>query len=202
MTFMKRISIIFLSALICCTVTAQSAKSILDKAAATVKNAGGISADFQITGKQYGNQSGSIALKGNKMQIKSQQAIVWFNGKTMWTYVKKNNEVNVTTPTPKEIQAINPYNFINIYRKGYKYSLKKDGTNYQINLTATDKSRNISEMIITVNKNTYTVSRLKIKQPKGWTDIVVRNFKKANFNDAIFNFRTKDYPQAEIIDLR
>ncbi len=27
------------------------------------------------------------------------QAIVWYNGKTQWTYMKKTNEVNVSNPT-------------------------------------------------------------------------------------------------------
>lgn len=200
--FMKRIGMVFMLTLICGVITAQSAKNVLDKAVAVINNKGGISADFQMTGKQYGNLSGSIAMKGPKIQVKSPQAIVWFNGKTMWTYIKKNQEVNVTTPTAKEIQAINPYNFINMYRKGYACSLKKNGNNYQVHLTTTNNKQSISEMIVTVNGKTYIISQLRIKQSKGWTDITIKNFKKANINDAVFTFNTKDYPQAEIIDLR
>ena len=98
---------------------AQSARSILDKAAATVSNASGVEASFQMITKQ-GTTSGQIAVKGSKFHATTPDASVWFDGKTQWTYMKGNEEVNVSNPTEAELQAINPYNFINIYKKGFK----------------------------------------------------------------------------------
>jgi hypothetical protein len=41
-----------------------------------------------------------------------------------------------------------------------------------------------------------------MKQQKGWTTIDIKNFKKANITDGTFRFNSKDFPSAEIIDLR
>lgn len=198
---MKKLNIILIFLLVCNMIMAQTAKGVLDKAAEVINNKTGISANFTMSGKQ-GNVSGSIAVKGKKFHATTPQAIIWFNGKTMWTYMKQSEEVNVNTPSAKELQAINPYNVINMYRKGYTYTMKTVGKNYQINMKATDKNAKITEMTVLVNKSNYVLSQVKMKQGTTWSTITITNFKKANLNDNIFSFNTKDFPKAEIIDLR
>ena len=135
-------------------------------------------------------------------QATTPQAIIWFNGKTQWTYMKNQQEVNVSNPTEAELQAINPYNFINIYKKGYKYTMKTVGAGYEVHLKATDTKRQIQEMYITVNKSSYTPSQVKMRQGKKWTTINVSSLKKSNLANSVFTFPAKDYPNAEVIDLR
>ena len=89
--------------------------------------------------------------QGRKFQATTPQGIVWFDGKTQWTYVKQNGEVNISNPTAAELQAINPYNFINLYKKGYKAELKDVGKLYQIHLVATSAKQSIGEMFIRVD---------------------------------------------------
>lgn len=182
--------------------TAQTAKSVLDKTAAAVSNKGGITAKFTISSPSIKSMSGTLQVKGRKFHATTPQATIWFDGKTQWTYMKNNEEVNVSNPTDAELQAINPYNFINIYKSGYKYSMTSSGGKYQVHLTATDKKRSIQEMYITVNKSTYVPSQVKMKQNKKWTTITISNFKKTNLSDSSFRFNAKQYPNAEIIDLR
>lgn len=201
-TMGKIASIVFALMLACGSVAAQPARAILDKVAATLSNKGGVTANFTIKSKQYGNASGSIAVKGAKFRTTLPQATVWFDGKTQWTYVKNNDEVNINTPTEGELQAINPYNFINIYKSGYSFSMTTAGNSHRIHLTATDKSRQIQEMYITVNKSTCVPSNIRMRQGANWSDISISQFKKANLGDAAFRFNQKDYPTAEIIDLR
>ena len=198
----KNIIIMLAMVTFCSCAMAQPAKAILDKVAAVVSNKGGISANFSISSNQYGNASGTIAIKGMKFKTSTQSATVWFDGKTQWTYMKRSNEVNVNTPTEGELQAINPYNFINIYRSGFTFLMKTIGNNHQIHLTSTNKARQIQEMYITVNKSSYVPSQIKMRQGSTWSTIIVSNFKKANIGDATFRFNPKDYPKAEIIDLR
>lgn len=187
--------------LVCNAIMGQTAKSVLDKAAAMISNKGGISANFTMSGKQ-GNVSGTIAVKGQKFHATTPQAIMWFNGKTMWTYMKQSEEVNVSNPSAKELQAINPYNVIYMYRNGYTYTMKTVGKSYQVTLKATDKKARIQQMILLVNKSDYVLSQVKMQQGTTWSTIDIKNFKKSNLSDNIFNFNAKDYPKAEIIDLR
>ena len=185
-----------------CSANAQTAKLVLDKTASVLSNKGGVTAKFSITGKNIGTTSGKISVKGRMFQATTPQAMVWFNGKTQWTYMKSQQEVNVSNPTEAELQAINPYNFINIYKKGYSYTMKTVSAGYEVHLKATDAKRQIQEMYITVNKSTYAPSQVKMRQGKKWTTINVSSLKKANLSSSVFTFPSKDYPNAEVIDLR
>jgi hypothetical protein len=71
-----------------------------------------------------------------------------------------------------------------------------------VHLTATDKKRSIHEMYILVNQKTYVPSQIRMRQKKGWTTININNFKQTALSDGIFRFNSKDFPNAEVIDLR
>ena len=183
------------------TANAQSAKSVLDKAAASVTVASGIKANFRMT-TTTGNTSGTIAIKGKKFYATTPQAKIWFDGKTQWTYLKNNDEVNVSNPTEAQLQAINPYNFINLYKNGYTYTMNTAGTNYVIHLTSNSVDRKIKELFITVNKKSYEPMQVKMLQGKKWTTFDITSIKKEKIADSQFRFNSKDFPKAEIIDLR
>lgn len=179
---------------------ATQARKILDKTASIIGRKGGAVANFSISGK-YGNSSGTIAIKGNKFNAKTPQAIVWYDGKTQWTYMKKNQEVNVSAPTEAQQQSMNPYKFISIYKNGFKLGMKNVSEGWQIHLYATNQKRTIKEMYIVVGKN-YLPKTIRMRQSNGWTTIKVTNFKAKNLADTMFRFNAKDFPNAEVIDLR
>ena len=183
------------------TASAQTPKSVLDKAAATITVKEGVKANFKMTAGK-GSTSGTLLLKGRKFHASTPVAIVWFDGKTQWTYVKNNDEVNISTPTEAQLQAINPYNFINLYKKGYDATLNKSGKDYVVHLTATDKNKKIQELFVTVNKSTYHLTQVKLLQNKKWTVFDITDIKRQNIPDSQFQFNSKDFPNAEIIDLR
>ena len=198
---MERIKITLVLLLLAVASYGQTAKQVLDKAAAAVTNKSGVTANFTLKGGQM-NDKGTISIKGKKFHATTPDAIIWFDGKTQWTYVKKNDEVNVSNPNESQLQALNPYNFIYMYKKGYTYTMAKKSNGYEVHLTATDKKRSVQEMYITVNQRTYIPSQIRVKHSKGWNTIEVSNFKKANLSDGIFRFNSKDFPKAEVIDLR
>ena len=180
---------------------AQSAKAVLDKAAGTITAQSGVKANFMMT-TAGGSTSGTIAIKGKKFYATTPQAKVWFDGKTQWTYLKNNDEVNVSNPTEAQLQAINPYNFINLYKHGYSYTMNTAGNDYVIHLTASNADRKIKELFISVNKKTYQPKQVKMLQGKKWTTFDINSIKKESIPDSQFRFNAKDFPQAEVIDLR
>ena len=182
--FSHRGILALLSLMMVLPLSAQTAKQVLDKAAANVSAKSGAKASFSIKGDQF-NTSGTIAIKGRKFQA------------TM----KKNEEVNVANPTDAELATINPYNFIYMYQKGYKYTMEKKNGSFIVHLTASDK-RGIQEMYITVNQKTYIPSQIRMRQQKGWTTINITGFKQSKLSDGMFRFNSKDFPNAEVIDLR
>ena len=77
----------------------------------------------------------------------------------------------------------------------------KQGNAYQIHMVAQDKKRSIQELYITIGKN-YIPSQVKMRQGTNWTTINITNFKAKNQSDAVFTFNAKEFPKAEVIDLR
>ena len=103
------------------------AKAVLDKTAEAFRKAGGVKADFIIksvtNGLVEGSESGTIQLKGEKFVLKASEVITWFDGKTQWSYVVRNDEVNVSNPTQEELQQINPYTFLAYVSERISYKL-------------------------------------------------------------------------------
>ena len=161
---MKRLLFLLTASLLLCVgvygQNASQARKILDKTASIIGRKGGAVANFSMSGK-YGNSSGTIAIKGNKFNAKMAQAIVWYDGKTQWTYMKKNQEVNISTPNEAQQQSMNPYKFISIYKNGFKLSMKNVSGGWQIHLYAANQKRTIKEMYITIGKN-YLPKTIKI----------------------------------------
>ena len=198
---MKRIGIIMVAALMSMGSFAQSAKAVLDKAAGTITAQSGVKANFKMT-TANGSTSGTIAIKGKKFYATTPQAKVWFDGKTQWTYLKNNDEVNVSNPTEAQLQAINPYNFIHLYKRGYTYTMNTAGNDYVIHLMASSADRKIKELFISVNKKNYQPKQVKMLQGKKWTTFDINSIKKESIPDSQFRFNAKDFPKAEVTDLR
>ena len=180
---------------------AQTATQVLDKAAQKLTTRTGVKADFKATMPQ-GTVSGTIAVKGNKFMATTQHTKVWFDGKTQWTYLTRNDEVNVSNPKDSELQSLNPYNFINMYKKGYKSTMRKDGNSYIVHLTAESKTKKVQELFITVDSKTSAPTQVKMLQGKSWTTFDVSNLQQQSLPDSYFRFNAKDFPTAEVIDLR
>ena len=180
---------------------AQTALSVLDKCAATVSAKDGVTANFTMNSAQYGSTAGTISIKGQKFCMQSSTSTMWFDGKTLWTYMKSNEEVNISTPTAQQLQSLNPYNFINLYKQGYDMTMSQSDKTYIVHLTA-QKAGKIPELFITVDKKSYHPTQVKMLQGKKWTVFDISNLKTQTISDATFTFNAKDFPSAEVIDLR
>ena len=165
---MKKYIFSVLIALLSLPVIAQQqqsqAKSILDKTAEAFRKAGGVKADFTVKvitdGLIEGVEHGTIQLKGEKFVLKTTDIVTWFDGKTQWSYVAKNDEVNVSNPTQEELQQINPYTFLYMYQKGFSYKLGTMKTFrgkaiWEVVLTAKDKAQDLERITLYVTKEGY-----------------------------------------------
>lgn len=198
---MKKIVLAMSLLLVCALSFGQTAMSVLDKTAAIVSNQSGVQANFSMSGAM-GYVSGTIAVKGRKFNAATPVATIWFDGKTMWTYMKKNEEVNITTPNETQLQKINPYNFINLYKKGYDMTMRTSAGSYTVHLTAQSGTSKIKELFITVNKKSYHPTQVKMLQGNKWTTFDISDLNAATLPDTMFTFNSKDFPSAEVIDLR
>ena len=190
------------------------AKSILDKTAEAFRKAGGVKADFTVKvitdGLIEGVEHGTIQLKGEKFVLKTTDIVTWFDGKTQWSYVAKNDEVNVSNPTQEELQQINPYTFLYMYQKGFSYKLGTVKTFqgkavWEVVLTANDKKQELESITLYVTKERYEPLYILLQQRAHPTRnaITVTGYQTGQkYADTLFTFDRKQYPSAEIIDLR
>ncbi len=181
---------------------AEEARKVLDKTASIVGNRGGATANFSISGTKISSASGTISIKGNKFYAHTGDATVWYNGKTQWTYLKSINEVNVTTPTEAQRMRMNPYTFITMYKNGYALSMTQKGTNYQVHMVAQNKQRSVQEVFLTIDSRSYKPSTIKMREGQKWMTISISNFRTGKLSNELFVFKAKDFPSAEVIDLR
>lgn len=198
---MKNLLILIL-ALFTLGASAQTPKQVLDKTAALCSN-GAVQAKFTAKAPQ-GSNSGTLIAQGNKFTLKSNQATIWFDGKTEWSLVSGSGEVNVLEPTTKEIASMNPMHFVNLYKSGYKMTMKTAGDNYEVHLVASSNKKAIKEMYIIVDKKTYKPRIVKLRHnSKDWTSISVSSFTNlGKKSDSYFKFSPKDHPNTRVIDLR
>ena len=181
---------------------AQTASKVLDKCAATVSSKTGVTANFTMQSAQYGNAVGTISIKGQKFYMLSNTTTMWFDGTTLWTYMASNEEVNISTPTVQQLQTLNPYNFIHLYKKGYSSTMTTSQSAYTVHLTATDAQLKITEAFLTIDKTSYEPKEIKMLTGNKWTTFTISGLKKETLADSKFRFDANAYPDAEIIDLR
>lgn len=193
---------------------AQNPVSILDKAAKAYEKANGIKATFTMhtqSEAQQMNESfeGTIQMKGDKFVWQTPDMTTWFDGTTQWTYVPRNEEVNVSTPTGDELQFTNPALLLRSYKKGFKAVYKGESTApngksaYEIELTPKKKS-DIVKAILQIEKFSSFPVAITVESRNGMRSTIRIGKLETGVNqpDSFFVFKEADFPDAEIIDLR
>lgn len=200
---MRRIFLIWTALLFAVLLHAQNATSVLDKSAATLRAAGNVKIGFTLE-VDGGASAGYIKLQRQKFVVNVGGSITWFDGKTMWTYVKANEEVNVTNPSADAVAKMNPYAFLSFYKKGYTVKMGK-GTAKEHEVLLTGKSGSpYTNVVVRINKSTQYPTFIKMTSSKGAVTTIRCNsfLKNQRYKDSTFQFNKKNYPDAEIVDLR
>jgi outer membrane lipoprotein-sorting protein len=190
---------------------AQSARSVLDATAARMTQSGCIRSQFKAT--QFrgttpeSETSGTMLVSGRKFQMQTADIITWFDGKTLWSMMPGSEEVNISEPTDDELVAMNPSTFVNLYKKGYNYSLRKSSLRgkptYEVRLSAKSKKATFSDIYVDVEQSTYNPLCIRARQNGNWVRLSILTFQvNQSSKDADFTFPNKDYPNVEVIDLR
>ena len=200
---MNRIYTLFFLLMLTLSLSAQQdtkAKNILDKTVEKYNQSKGISVIFG------GSQSGKLLLKGEKFQLTTQDVTTWFDGQTQWSYLIQNEEVNISTPTPEELRAINPYAWLSLYKQGFNYrysgvKTREGKQGHEIVLTPQTK-QDIQSITLLIGSD-YEPIYIGILPTEGqMQEFIVHNYRtQLNLNDNAFRFDKSKYPNAEIIDI-
>lgn len=200
---MKKLLLLFTCFFALLTSNAQDnriAEKILDKVFVFLSNPEGVRIDFT------GSENGYLIMKGEKFYLNNQSIQSWYDGKTQWSYLTDNEEVNISSPTKEEIQAISPYHLLKRYKSDYTYiyigqSKRKGKLVHEINLTS--KSDIINDIKLIISDDNKPVAILFYRNNKLMSEVNITSLQTdSKIDDKLFRFDKTKYPQVEIIDLR
>jgi outer membrane lipoprotein-sorting protein len=188
------------------------AKKILDGVSAKFKGYKSVQAKFNLkienaTGKNIGNKTGTVYMKGTKYRITVPGQEIFSDGTNVWTYDKSSNEVTISKIDPAA-NSITPQKlFTNFYDKDFLYKLngnvKLNGKNMQeVELTPIDKTKAFHKVLLYVDKSAITTTKVFEKTGNKYTYGVNSMVTNGNITDATFLFDAKNYPGVEVVDLR
>ena len=190
------------------------AKAILDKVSAMTKSYTSLKAEFiySMENKDEGiseKQEGTLLLKGDKYRLEIAGQEIICDGKTIWTFLKSEDEVQISEPENEE-GSINPTNIFTIYESGFKYKFYKETSQAgiaieQINLypvNANDKSYHTVRLSIDKNKKQLISIRIFSKDGSEYTYKIKKLTTNLPVEDSHFTFKSSDYPDVEVIDMR
>lgn len=185
------------------------ARSILDQTSQAFKQSGGVEADFTLIPYMQEEVKGHIQLMEECFHLKMDEMVTWFDGKTQWTYLPINEEVNVSNPTREEIESINPMAYLSLYKEGYTCQLGgKSNFNgkavYEVTLKTEDLQKQWQNLTLYIDRTTLLPLYFKLQgEGRDYHIITISNYKQGkNWKKEHFTFTPKEYPNAEVIDLR
>jgi outer membrane lipoprotein-sorting protein len=192
------------------------AKDLLDKSSTAFLKSGDLLIYFTMNIKDVTKQTtesfdAKISLKGNKFFIETPNRNVYFDGKTQWIYDKSYEEVNVSEPGDKEMQAFNPAFVFEMYKKGcnYKYMGEKTDVKMrkvqEISLSPKSKKKDdVQQIDMQINETDFMPVFFHLFYKNNYENIIhINKYQtQSNFPDSLFVFDAKKHSEVEIIDLR
>lgn len=202
---MKKLVYLFLAlaTVVCSNAATPSADAVMNSAASKIRGAKGISASFSSTGTS--SVSGTIVASGNKFKLTAGGMTTWFDGKTMWSYNPRSQEVSVMNPTAREIAESNPLSYVAGWSGMFKasFSQTKPSSGYSIILTAKNSSVGIKGAVVTLSAQMIP-QKIVITQRNGKKETITISSVKFTSAPAAstFTFKKSAYPKATVVDLR
>ena len=216
---MKKVTLLFLVVFGVSTIafaqTDAKAKSILAGVSKKYKMFDVVKADFTFTldnvqAKTKETQQGTLIVKAksNKYKVSMTEQEMLSDGKSQWTYLKEDKEVQVTS-VDDAADGLNPAKIFTIYEAGFKSlytgESKVGGKVYQmIDLSPMDTKKSYYKIRLTIDKIAKQISNVLIFDKNGNRyNYAVKSFvPNVKVPESTFTFDSKKYPGVEVVDLR
>lgn len=217
---MKRFFIsVFISFFATLIIGAQSpevvkAGNILDKVSEIIQSCQSIKADFTFTMENTqaditDSHEGTILIAGDKYKASVMNVESYFDGKTLWTYLKEVDEVNISYPDPTDETTLSPSNIFSIHKNGFRYIFAGedviDGQKVNIvDLFPEDRNKPFSRIKVYVDEKTHYIKKIVQIGKDGNNYMIDINHMETNipYDADMFIFDPANHPDVEVIDMR
>ncbi|KIO75354.1 gliding motility protein [Pedobacter lusitanus] len=191
------------------------AKAILAEVSKKYRSFDVVKAEFAFTlespqNKAKETQQGTLIAKAaaNKYKVIMTDQDMISDGKSQWTYLKKDKEVQVSA-ADNSGDALNPAKIFTLYEKGFKYLYtgdQKTGAKvYQlIDLSPTDTKKSYFKIRLSIDKAAKQLASVLIFDKNGnkYTYVIKSFAANAKVPESTFTFDARKYPGVEVVDLR
>jgi len=191
----------------------KKAETILKDVSAKTKSYKSIHIDFTMISENKASskkelREGSLLNKGDKYKLNLAGQTVISDGKTVWTYIKDANEVQINSVGEND-DAFTPSRLLSSYTENYKTKFAGDKqlegkAVYFIDLTPLKKGKSFTRVRLTVDKIKSQLMNVAVYNKDGST--FTYKIKKFITNQPVaeseFLFKAGNYPGVEIIDMR
>jgi outer membrane lipoprotein-sorting protein len=195
--------------------TDAKAKAILAEVSKKYRSYKVIKTDFNFTlenpqAKIKETQQGSLIANSdaNKYKVTMTDQELYSDGKSQWTYLKENKEVQISD-VDNNADGVSPAKIFKVYEKGYKYLFtgeKKVGakTFQTIDLSPLDIKKTVFKIRLTIDKAAKQITNVVIFDKSGnkYTYAIKVFTPNVKVAESVFAFDAKKYPGVEVVDLR
>lgn len=208
----KQFSLVFIAMMITFVINAQSdkkAENILNSVSNKTKSYKTISISFTYTmentkKKIKDSYSGTLLSKGDKYKLNISKQEVICDGKTVWTFLKDANEVQISEVEPND-DSFTPTKLLTNYTKDYKSKFIQEKGNVQIiELYPIKKGRSFIKVQLSIDKPKQQVMKFVIFDKNGstFTYAISKFTPDLTIADKEFIFNKADHPGVEVNDMR
>ncbi|RDC63499.1 LolA family protein [Adhaeribacter pallidiroseus] len=189
------------------------ARQILDAMSKKYQSMKVFRADFNQTlentsSKTKENVEGEITVMGNKFRLKTEDQEIINNGNTIWTYIKSENEVNISENDPED-EGMTPNKIFTMYKKGYKSAYveeaKVDGELCDvIELSPEDRNDPVFKVRLNISKKDKSLKSWVMFRNNGnrYTYSITDFTPNPNVDNNYFAFDKTKFKGVKVIDLR
>ena len=214
---MKKLGFIALLCWFClCTYAAVDATAValLDKTSNIYKQSTGTELTLRISiddaqSGQSQTVNGTLKTRDKRFVLSTSFATMNFDGKTLYIYQPDVNEITISQPATEELDDIDPTQIITTYNSGFQipapeYSQENGKEIATVNLFPEDRNEDYFKLSIKIDTQTHCPIQISTHGKNGMVNTIdIINLKtNQNFSDKELDFNLKDYPKAQIIDIR
>jgi outer membrane lipoprotein carrier protein len=187
----------------------KKATAILDEVSVKTKSYKTIKIDFTYAmdnakEKIHDKFKGTLVSKGDKYKLTAAGQDVISDGKTIWTYLKDANEVQINNVGEDE-DSFTPTKMLSGYTKDFKSKfIEEKGNNQIIELYPLKKGKTFTKVRLTIDKAKKQISRFVIYDRSGSTFsyIIDKFVADQPIADTVFTFNKAEHPGVDVNDMR
>ena len=152
-------------------------------------------------------QKGTLYVKGNNYKLEITGQEIMSDGKTIWTYLKDANELQINDANAKD-DAINPSTIFTLYEKGFQHKMAEAKTESEktvaVDLNPDDKTKPYYLVRLTIDKTNKTITGVKVFSKNGnrVTYTILKLSPNIEMDNSLFAFDKSKHAGVEVIDLR